>query len=349
MKKLADSTKKHLDEAKKAVTEKKAAFEQAFQGLATQALDAFDRETQTKLKALQVTVGGAGGIGSFLFGGDVTKTPTEQLLADRERAKTVADLQKRIDDASKALGDAKQNEGESDVDFGKRKQQLQQDLDDALYDQKTDALEQQAQAERTAAEKQIAAAQQNYEDLRSVQRDQLEAWLKEQETALEASKTTWDDFYNGPDGLVAKAGLGGASSASAFWGAFADASGRAQDALGGLGSAQDAAAAIQGGAAAAAAHVVPGTIAAAAAASRAGLSRITHQLPKLAEGGIVRRPTVALIGEGREPEAVIPLSRLGGASAAVTRPTVLIVELDSQEVARQVIPHLDGEVRVTVG
>jgi hypothetical protein len=57
MKKLADATKKHLDEAKQAVTEKKAAFEQAFQGLATQALDAFDRETQTKLKALQVTVG----------------------------------------------------------------------------------------------------------------------------------------------------------------------------------------------------------------------------------------------------------------------------------------------------
>jgi hypothetical protein len=35
------------------------------------------------------------------------------------------------------------------------------------------------------------------------------------------------------------------------------------------------------------------------------------KLPRLAEGGIVTRPTIAMIGEGREPEAVIPLSKLG--------------------------------------
>jgi hypothetical protein len=34
-------------------------------------------------------------------------------------------------------------------------------------------------------------------------------------------------------------------------------------------------------------------------------------LPRLAEGGIVTGPTIAMIGEGREPEAVIPLSKLG--------------------------------------
>lgn len=34
-------------------------------------------------------------------------------------------------------------------------------------------------------------------------------------------------------------------------------------------------------------------------------------IPKLAEGGIVTRPTLAMIGEGREAEAVIPLSKLG--------------------------------------
>jgi hypothetical protein len=31
----------------------------------------------------------------------------------------------------------------------------------------------------------------------------------------------------------------------------------------------------------------------------------------LAEGGIVTSPTLAMIGEGRGPEAVIPLSKLG--------------------------------------
>lgn len=35
------------------------------------------------------------------------------------------------------------------------------------------------------------------------------------------------------------------------------------------------------------------------------------RIPKLAEGGIVTRPTLAMIGEGGESEAVIPLSKLG--------------------------------------
>jgi hypothetical protein len=35
------------------------------------------------------------------------------------------------------------------------------------------------------------------------------------------------------------------------------------------------------------------------------------QIEYLAEGGIVTSPTLAMIGEGRGPEAVIPLSKLG--------------------------------------
>ena len=35
-------------------------------------------------------------------------------------------------------------------------------------------------------------------------------------------------------------------------------------------------------------------------------------IPGLASGGIVTRPTLAMIGEGNEPEAVIPLSKMGG-------------------------------------
>ena len=45
-------------------------------------------------------------------------------------------------------------------------------------------------------------------------------------------------------------------------------------------------------------------------------------VPFLAEGGIVTGPTLAMIGEGRESEAVIPLSKLdnmmGSNSGAVT-------------------------------
>lgn len=35
------------------------------------------------------------------------------------------------------------------------------------------------------------------------------------------------------------------------------------------------------------------------------------KIPLLAEGGIVTRPTLAMVGEGGEPEAVIPLSKMG--------------------------------------
>lgn len=35
-------------------------------------------------------------------------------------------------------------------------------------------------------------------------------------------------------------------------------------------------------------------------------------IPHLAEGGIITRPTLAMIGEGNEPEAVIPLSKMSG-------------------------------------
>ena len=42
---------------------------------------------------------------------------------------------------------------------------------------------------------------------------------------------------------------------------------------------------------------------------RVGLPRIPN-IPLLAEGGIITRPTLAMIGEGGESEAVVPLSKL---------------------------------------
>jgi len=53
----------------------------------------------------------------------------------------------------------------------------------------------------------------------------------------------------------------------------------------------------------------------------------------LADGGVVTQPTVAMIGEGREPEAVLPLSKL----AAMIRP---------QPVAVNTVVNLKGEASV---
>ena len=40
--------------------------------------------------------------------------------------------------------------------------------------------------------------------------------------------------------------------------------------------------------------------------------QLPSSMPKMAQGGIVSRPTIAMIGEGNEPEAVVPLSKLQG-------------------------------------
>ena len=52
-----------------------------------------------------------------------------------------------------------------------------------------------------------------------------------------------------------------------------------------------------------------------------GIAKTMGGIPMLAEGGIVNKPTLAMIGEGGESEAVIPLSKLpqiAGAGGAVT-------------------------------
>jgi hypothetical protein len=59
------------------------------------------------------------------------------------------------------------------------------------------------------------------------------------------------------------------------------------------------------------------------------------KIPRLAEGGIVTGPTLAMIGEGNGPEAVIPLSKLGsmgfGGGGGIT---VNVMSADPNEVVR---------------
>jgi hypothetical protein len=66
-------------------------------------------------------------------------------------------------------------------------------------------------------------------------------------------------------------------------------------------------------------------------------------VPAFASGGIVRRPTLALVGEAG-PEAVIPLSQLG--SVAPNGGTMTIVmERDGQKEAEYLVPFIPGAVR----
>jgi hypothetical protein len=58
------------------------------------------------------------------------------------------------------------------------------------------------------------------------------------------------------------------------------------------------------------------------------------QIEMLAEGGIVTSPTLAMIGEGGEPEAVIPLSKLGsmGSGGGGTNITVNVTSANPNDV-----------------
>jgi hypothetical protein len=65
-------------------------------------------------------------------------------------------------------------------------------------------------------------------------------------------------------------------------------------------------------------------------------------IPALASGGIVRRPTLALVGESG-PEAVVPLSQLGSVGGG--QESTVIFEIDGRQIAAATVPYLPGEVR----
>lgn len=64
--------------------------------------------------------------------------------------------------------------------------------------------------------------------------------------------------------------------------------------------------------------------------SSTAIPQFVFKGPMLAEGGIVDKPTIAMIGEGSEPEAVIPLSKLnrGGGSTTIHAPVSVTVNND---------------------
>lgn len=84
--------------------------------------------------------------------------------------------------------------------------------------------------------------------------------------------------------------------------------------------------------------------AAAALGAMAATAAVITFVP-LQHGGIVRRPTLAMVGESG-PEAVVPLSHGAGLWAGEQ---TIVIELDGRELARQVLPWVPGLVRVHVG
>jgi hypothetical protein len=64
-------------------------------------------------------------------------------------------------------------------------------------------------------------------------------------------------------------------------------------------------------------------------------------IPFLAEGGIVTAPTLAMIGEDRNPEMVIPLNKF----ASLTNNRQTNIYLDGREITRTIAPHMVDTLR----
>lgn len=73
------------------------------------------------------------------------------------------------------------------------------------------------------------------------------------------------------------------------------------------------------------------------------ISKITP----LAEGGIVKKPTLAMVGE-KEPEAVIPLSRMGGVTINITGNTFMSDEEAAEKIGDMIIGRLKTQTRYAV-
>ena len=73
-------------------------------------------------------------------------------------------------------------------------------------------------------------------------------------------------------------------------------------------------------------------------------------IPGLAEGGIVTRPTLAMIGEGGGPEAVIPLDRMGGMGTTINIYSTLADETLPEKLvqALRTYNRTTGPVRIQV-
>lgn len=183
MDKIVAATRKAIDDAKQVVQQKRSAFEGAFQTLAGKALDAFDAETRRKLDQLQVTVSGSG-FASFLFGGDISKTPTEQKIAQLQAERARAQRQAAVDAARSDLEKAKAEGDPAAI------KQAQQALDDAEFDQRLADLQTQADAERAAADRQLDDAKTALEQQRAAERDSFQARLADLQTYLDDRHTS---------------------------------------------------------------------------------------------------------------------------------------------------------------
>lgn len=312
----ADKAKKKLEDLAAAAQKTRdivvGALDKAFGKVGDYALKAFDGATSKSLQGLQDKASRAAeNIQSKLDATLRSIADTQAALTPAEQA--LKDLQAGHDQAGRNADLASAQEAWRNAATPEEAAAAQKSIDDALYNQRVFDLGVQAAGERLLADQKAAddakAAQDkavadqkavqsklaqdtlNMQAARELQRGALENQLEDFKAILEKHPKAWkkvhakvmglfsDDF--GPDFETAGVNIGNAyvkGLASAF------------------------------------ANVEPLVGKAQAGVDKS--NKANSRIPHLAAGGIITRPTVALIGEAG-PEAVIPLGR-GGMGAGQT-------------------------------
>ena len=322
---LAESAfKARMAALTKIVQQSKAAFTQAWSVMASDAVSAFDRQTQAGLKAIQDKY--------------TALTPAEQALQTLQDTKAEQDNQKAIADAQVALAKAQEAAGAPPAgataeDIAALQQGVldaQQRLEDAQYNEQIAALQKQAKAERDAANDQMQRDQQNYTDLRDQQKQALQDQLNDLEAKLEARTTTYANANAAVLALMQQFGIDMASVSVPLPGGGSvtqNPVGDAAQAAGALGSALQAVAAQAANPPVLTAPSAYGSLSRSGGQTYYQSGKGTYgSKPMLAEGGIVRhRPggIEVVLGEGGHDEAVIPL---GGSGGGITLHANLVVD-----------------------
>jgi ElaB/YqjD/DUF883 family membrane-anchored ribosome-binding protein len=327
--KAADKLRELGEQAEEALQRVRDAFEEGFGDVFDRALRVFDAKTDQMAQAIQENFERArAAIDAWRSELTATEALLQRMARDRDAARfaedmagaqqDVADAQARLNQLIARGASAKRiAEQEAVV------RSAQRSVDDLLYDEKVRALEEQARLERDArdreAEARIAAAEEEARQqelqlraAREERRQEFARRLTELREQMALGLATTDDFLALLGEFDSDFAVMGSVLGYAFVTAF-------QQALVQL--AADIAA-------------ISGTTVKAPTIGTAPKLPTGGRLKVMQHGGIVTSPTMALIGEAG-PEAVIPLSQLGGGGVEIVVPVIL----DGHEIARVTAPY----------
>lgn len=241
-------------------------------------------------------------------------TPAEQQIKDLQDAHAAAARASAISTAQSDLA-AAQAAGDPVAIAA-----AQAALDQAMYDQQLSDLQVQADKERKARDDEYQQKSQALQD-----------WLDDQQRKLDDGTEKWSQFY---DDLKKMAAENGFAIGDAFWAAWGQA---ATD----NGVSTAAAAGVAAQPTSLAGIVPPG---ASVGTSHGSGSYVVGGIlvtpPRMASGGIVTGPTLAMVGEAG-PEAIIPLNGrgLGGGDVHIHVAGSLIHERDLVQTFQRVISN----------